>query len=80
MAGWATAGQDDDRLRHLLQEKQTDSQAFFATTAGRWDKLRDELYGRSFTASAMLALLPSDWVVADLACGTGQATAEFTKW
>jgi ArsR family transcriptional regulator len=27
----------------------------------------------------MLALLPTDWIVADLACGTGQATAELAR-
>ena len=75
-ASWATAGQDELRLRKLLRDKQTDSQAFFAGAAARWDKLRDELYGRGFTFAALLALLPSEWVVADLACGTGQATAE----
>jgi SAM-dependent methyltransferase len=78
-APWATARQDEQRLAQLLRDKQTDSQAFFATAAARWDRLRDELYGRSFARSAMLALLPSDWVVADLACGTGQVTAEIAN-
>ena len=78
-AAWATAAQDDLRLRQLLIEKQTGSQAFFASAAARWDKLRDELYGRSFTGAALVALLPSDWVVADLACGTGQASAEIAR-
>jgi ArsR family transcriptional regulator len=75
-ANWATASQDESRLRQLLLEKETESQAFFASAAAKWDKLRDDLYGRGFTLSAMLSLLPSDWVIADLACGTGQATAE----
>ncbi|HET6247965.1 MAG TPA: metalloregulator ArsR/SmtB family transcription factor [Tepidisphaeraceae bacterium] len=78
-AAWATASQDELRLRQLLLEKETDSQAFFASAAAKWDKLRDELYGRGFTMSAMLALLPTDWTVADLACGTGQATAELAR-
>src|SRR6185437_6495841 len=78
-APWVTAAQDESRLRQLLVEKQTDSQAFFAGAAARWDKLRDELYGQAFTTSAMLSLLPADWLVADLACGTGQATAEIAR-
>ena len=73
---WATTRQDELRLRQLLHEKQTQSQAFFAGAAARWDKLRDELYGRTFAFSAMLGLLPGDWTVGDLACGTGQAAAE----
>jgi ubiquinone/menaquinone biosynthesis C-methylase UbiE len=78
-APWATARQDEQRLAQLLRDKQSDSQAFFATAAARWDRLRDELYGRGFARSAMLALLPSDWVVADLACGTGQVSAEIAN-
>lgn len=76
---WATAHHDELRLRQLILDKQTDSQAFFASAAAKWDKLRGDLYGSSFTVSAMLALLPNDWVVADLACGTGQASAELCK-
>ena len=75
-APWATARQDERRLAQLLRDKQTDSQAFFAGAAAEWDRLRDELYGKNFARSAMLALLPADWVVADLACGTGQVTAD----
>ncbi|HZL35597.1 MAG TPA: metalloregulator ArsR/SmtB family transcription factor [Tepidisphaeraceae bacterium] len=75
-ASWATARQDEARLAQLLRAKQTDSQTFFESAAAKWDKLRDELYGRNFARSAMLALLPGDWTVADLACGTGQVTAE----
>ena len=41
-----------------------------------WDKLRDELYGRDFTQQALLALLPDDWVVADLGCGSAAVTAQ----
>lgn len=77
--GWATAKQDELRLAQLLRDKQTDSQAFFETAAAKWDKLRDELYGRNFTSAALFAMLPSEWVVADLACGTGQAASELAR-
>lgn len=73
---WATARQDELRLVARLQKRQSDSQAFFAGAAATWDKLRDDFYGRHFTSAALLALLPADWVVADLGCGTGQATAQ----
>jgi ubiquinone/menaquinone biosynthesis C-methylase UbiE/DNA-binding transcriptional ArsR family regulator len=72
---WATVHQDDLRLLRRLRHRETDTQAFFAGAAGQWDKLRRELYGESFTTSAMLALLPSEYIVADLGCGTGQTTA-----
>jgi ArsR family transcriptional regulator len=73
---WATATQDQMRLAARLSERQSDSQAFFAGAAATWDKLREELYGRQFTAAALLALLPAEWVVADLGCGTGQTAAQ----
>jgi ArsR family transcriptional regulator len=79
-AAWVTARQDELRLEELLRKKQSESQAFFAGAAAQWDKLRDELYGSAFSHSAALALLPADWVVADLGCGTGQVAAELAGW
>jgi len=72
---WPTAQHDAQRLLRLLAERQSDSQAFFASAAEHWDKLRDEFYGQSFTIHALLALLPPGSVVADLGCGTGRAAA-----
>ena len=68
---WAAIRQDRLRLERLLAAKQENGQAFFAGAAGEWDRLRGELYGRHFSESAVLALLPPDMVVADLGCGTG---------
>ena len=51
------------------------SQQFFATTAGEWDRLREELFGGQFSWQALLGLLPADWVVGDLGCGTGATLA-----
>lgn len=66
--------EDARRLRAVLAERRLDSQAFFGRVAGEWDDLRARLFGGDFTAKALLAMLPSDWVVADLGCGTGNAT------
>jgi ubiquinone/menaquinone biosynthesis C-methylase UbiE/DNA-binding MarR family transcriptional regulator len=71
---WPAIEQDRLRLDRRLEQRQQDSQAFFASAAGQWDKLRSELYGQFFTYSALLELLPRDLVVADLGCGTGQIT------
>ena len=75
-----TTKQDESRLIRHLREKQKDSQAFFAGAAGLWDKLRSELYGSRFTSAAMLSLLPADYVVADLGCGTGPLSAELAGY
>ncbi|HJS58880.1 MAG TPA: metalloregulator ArsR/SmtB family transcription factor [Vicinamibacteria bacterium] len=73
MNGWATAAQDQLRLARRLADRQPAAQAFFAGAAGKWDRLRGELYGDAFTGAALLALLPAGWTVADLGCGTGHA-------
>ncbi|HVT89722.1 MAG TPA: metalloregulator ArsR/SmtB family transcription factor [Tepidisphaeraceae bacterium] len=77
---WATVRQDQLRLAERLKHRQANSQAFFAGAAGRWDKLRQELYGNSFTNVATLSLLPQDWIVADLGCGTGHNTAQLANY
>jgi ArsR family transcriptional regulator len=66
--------EDRRRLRDVVAARVTDSQAFFGRVAGEWDDLRRRLFGAEFTARGLLALLPTDWVVADLGCGTGNAS------
>ncbi|MEO1130818.1 MAG: metalloregulator ArsR/SmtB family transcription factor [Planctomycetota bacterium] len=65
--------EDAHRLAAVLAERKTDSLSFFGRVAGEWDKLRMELFGDAFTAHALLGLLPPDWIVADIGCGTGNA-------
>jgi ArsR family transcriptional regulator len=72
--GWATLAQDQLRLRRVLAQRPP-ADDFFSAAAGRWDRLREELYGRAFTREAFLALLPREWTVADLGCGTGAVAA-----
>ncbi len=66
--------EDLRRLAAVLEERREDSQAFFGRIGGQWDNVRAELFGQRFTSQALLALIPGDWVVADLGCGTGNAT------
>ncbi|RMF83125.1 MAG: methyltransferase domain-containing protein, partial [Planctomycetota bacterium] len=67
--------EDDRRLEAVLAERHTDSISYFGRVAGEWDRIRGELFGRSYAARAIPALLPPDWTVAYLGCGTG-ANAE----
>jgi len=71
----ALAAHDDRRLASILAERQTRSQEFFSSAAGRWDRLRAEMYGERFDLHALAALLDEEWVVGDLGCGTGQVAA-----
>jgi ArsR family transcriptional regulator len=75
-AGWSALEQDRHRMEQVLRSRQDDSQAFFAGAASQWEAMRGSLYGTTFNHAALLALLPEDWVVADLGCGTGALTAE----
>jgi len=63
--------QDARRLARVLANRSATSQQFFASSAGQWDHLREELFGRDFGWQALIGLLPSNWVVGDLGCGTG---------
>jgi ubiquinone/menaquinone biosynthesis C-methylase UbiE/DNA-binding transcriptional ArsR family regulator len=69
------AGQDQRRLQAALATRRTTSQEFFSSSAGQWDRLRDELFGDRFQPAAFAALADADWTVGDLGCGTGQVSA-----
>jgi len=66
---------DARRLARVLEARRATSQAFFAGAAGEWGRLRDELFGASTPAKALLGLLDPDWVVADLGCGAGHVSS-----
>jgi len=66
---------DQRRLQSALAARRTKSQEFFSSSAGQWDRLRDELFGDRFHLSALAAFVEPDWIVGDLGCGTGQLSA-----
>ncbi len=72
---WPAVRADADRLQ-AVRARRDEAQRFFAGAAGAWDKLRGEVYGPRLGAEALLALLPPEWTVADLGCGTGALAAE----
>jgi len=69
------AAQDQRRLQAALAGRRTKSQEFFSSSAGQWDRVRDELFGERFHLAAFAALADSTWTVGDLGCGTGQVSA-----
>ncbi|MGD9789520.1 MAG: ArsR/SmtB family transcription factor [Phycisphaerales bacterium] len=77
---------DEDlrRLRAVIEERRTDSESFFGRVGGgggsEWERVRETLYGSSFTAVSLLALVWPDWRVADLGCGTGNAAELIAPW
>lgn len=66
------ARRDGERLKGVLAERESRSQAFFASSAAQWDRVRTELFGARTELFALVGLLDADAVVGDLGCGTGQ--------
>lgn len=76
------AARDAERLRDVLAARRAESEAFFESAAGQWDRLRNELFGARTELLPLVGLLEPSWVVADLGCGTGHLTqlvAPFVK-
>jgi ubiquinone/menaquinone biosynthesis C-methylase UbiE/DNA-binding transcriptional ArsR family regulator len=67
--------QDARRVDSVVSERRSRSQAFFSSVAGQWDAVRHDLFGDRSPLVGMLALVDSDWTMADLGCGTGSLTA-----
>ncbi len=79
-ADWPATRQDELRLTAALAERDADARSFFAGAAGHWDQTRRGLYGNAFPVAAMLGLLPPEWVVADLGCGTASLAADLAPF
>jgi ArsR family transcriptional regulator len=76
---WAALSHDELRLQQVLSRRESDAQAFFAGAAGEWDAIRAQLYGSRFDLAAVLPLLPADYTVADLGCGSAQLATEVAR-
>ena len=80
--GTPASAQDDGRVEAVLASRRSKSREFFASTADQWDRVREELFGRTFHLTALLGLLDERSVVGDLGCGSGvisQAMAPFVE-
>lgn len=79
-ASTTSAGHDTRRLRSVLSRRRAKSQEFFATAAGGWDRLREDLFGDAFYLWAILGLIDPALVVGDLGCGTGQLSGTIAPY
>jgi ubiquinone/menaquinone biosynthesis C-methylase UbiE len=75
VAATSAADLDERRLASVLGRRRSKSEEFFSSASGRWDYLREELFGGAFHLYALVALVDPTLVVADLGCGTGQISA-----
>src|SRR5437870_1288383 len=67
----ATLAHDERRLKQVLTRRRTQSEAFFSSSAGQWDRLREDLFGPTSHLRALLGLLDPYLVIGELGCGTG---------
>ena len=74
LAGVARVEEDRRRARGVLDARATGSRAFFRSEAGRWDRLREQLFGTLVDAALLAGLLRGTEVVGDLGCGTAHLT------
>jgi ArsR family transcriptional regulator len=82
IASSTSAVEDARRAETVVAERRARSREFFATESGRWDRMREELFGSGFFLPALAGLLDGDWVVGDLGCGNGplaEAVAPFVR-
>jgi ArsR family transcriptional regulator len=70
----AAAVQDQHRLQATLSARRSKSVEFFSSSAGQWDRVRDEMFGDRFHLGAFAAFANPAAVVGDLGCGTGQVS------
>lgn len=68
------AAQDTRRVQTVLAHRRSRSQKFFSSSAGQWDRLRLDLFGKGADVLGLLGLLDETWTVGDLGCGTGHLT------
>jgi ArsR family transcriptional regulator len=75
VGGTRAAAQDHHRLQGVLAGRRAKSQEFFSSSAGQWDRLREDLFGAHFHFQALLGLIDERWTVGDLGAGTGAVSA-----
>ena len=71
----SAAVHDQRRVQTVVAERRTKSQEFFSSSAGQWDRMRDDLFGERVHLAALAAFAGAEWTVGDLGCGTGQMTS-----
>lgn len=62
---------DGPRIKKVLEDRHEETLQFFEKVAEDWDDLRSEYFGLRVRNRALAGLIPSNWTVADIGCGTG---------
>jgi len=62
---------DGPRIKRVLKERRDQSVHYFDKIAENWDDIRSEYFGLRVRNRALAGLIPANWTVADIGCGTG---------
>src|SRR6266403_2028115 len=72
--------QDQARLGACRRRRMRQSQGYFESVAGDWERIRKSYFDDRVTSLAIEKLLPSDLTLADVGCGTGSLTFELARF
>lgn len=71
---------DRHRLTSVIAERKVDTATYFGREGDHWDRIRTELFGGTFAAESLLALVDPTWTIADIGCGTGNIAELLAPW
>jgi ArsR family transcriptional regulator len=71
---------DDERARAVLGERRGRSMEYFSGVAGRWDTVREELFGSESEMFPLFGLLDPAATLGDLGAGTGHFAARIAPF
>jgi ubiquinone/menaquinone biosynthesis C-methylase UbiE len=72
--------QDQARLAACRRRRMRQSQSYFESVAGDWERIRKSYFDDRVTSLAIEKLLPRDLTLADIGCGTGSLTFELARF
>ena len=71
---------DRTRLAECRRRRLQRSQSYFESVAGDWERIRKSYFDDRVTSLAIEKLLPRNFTLADIGCGTGSLTFELARF
>jgi len=62
---------DGPRVRNVIEDRHVQAMRYHDKVAEDWDDIRAEYFGLRVRNRALAGLIPPNWTVADIGCGTG---------
>jgi ubiquinone/menaquinone biosynthesis C-methylase UbiE len=66
-----TINGDGPRIQKVIEDRRDQSLTYHEKVAESWDDIRAEYFGLRVRNRALAGLIPPNWTVADIGCGTG---------